>query len=130
MFVGFDAGTLHHSACPAIPVLLLHMGPCSSSVLPHAGILHFSHNPNCNQAQFLANFGERDPGARTAVSVCDPPHRQWWTSATRQLAVIKAPHLHVVSVAWDDMWMSAARLQCNGSRLAPSPATHQDSDLV
>ena len=30
----------------------------------HAGIVHFSHNPTCQPAQFLANFGERDPGAQ------------------------------------------------------------------
>ena len=30
--------------------------------IPQA-IVHFSHNPTCQPAQFLANFGERDPGA-------------------------------------------------------------------
>ncbi len=30
-----------------------------------AGILHFSFNPNCEPAAFLANFATRDPGTQT-----------------------------------------------------------------
>ena len=29
------------------------------------GVVHFSHNPYCQPAAFLANFGERDPGTQT-----------------------------------------------------------------
>ena len=35
----------------------------SKPVTGVAGLMHFSHNPTCQPAQFLANFGERDPGA-------------------------------------------------------------------
>lgn len=31
----------------------------------HAGVLHFSHNPNCEPAAFLANFATKDPGTQT-----------------------------------------------------------------
>ena len=30
-----------------------------------AGLLHFSFNPNCEPAAFLANFGDSDPGTQT-----------------------------------------------------------------
>lgn len=30
-----------------------------------AGVLHFSHNYNCEPAAFLANFGQSDPGTQT-----------------------------------------------------------------
>ena len=29
------------------------------------GVLHFSHNPNCQPAAFLASFATRDPGTQT-----------------------------------------------------------------
>jgi quercetin dioxygenase-like cupin family protein len=29
------------------------------------GVLHFSHNPNCQPAAFLANFATKDPGTQT-----------------------------------------------------------------
>jgi hypothetical protein len=29
------------------------------------GVLHFSHNPHCEPAAFLANFGHTDPGTQT-----------------------------------------------------------------
>ena len=50
-----------HGVWPLAPLLIGALGA-------DAGILHFSHNPNCAPAQFLANFGERDPGARVRVS--------------------------------------------------------------
>ena len=37
-------------------------------LLLRAGIVHFSHNPFCQPAQFLANFGERDPGETTGLA--------------------------------------------------------------
>lgn len=42
------------------------------------GVLHFSHNLQCEPAAFIANFGNRDPGTQT-----------WWTS----LLAIPTPHL-------------------------------------
>mmetsp|Transcript_20333 Transcript_20333/g.34910 ORF Transcript_20333/g.34910 Transcript_20333/m.34910 type:complete len:246 (-) Transcript_20333:245-982(-) len=32
------------------------------------GVLHFSHNPTCEPAAFLANFGTKDPGTQTIWS--------------------------------------------------------------
>ena len=42
----------------------------SEPLLLRAGIIHFSHNPHCQAAQFLANFGERDPGAFLELPFC------------------------------------------------------------
>jgi quercetin dioxygenase-like cupin family protein len=39
--------------------------------IPQA-IMHFSHNPHCFPAQFLANFGERDPGASSDAPCLSP----------------------------------------------------------
>lgn len=30
-----------------------------------AGVIHFSHNPNCEPAAFLANFASIDPGTQS-----------------------------------------------------------------
>jgi len=31
----------------------------------NAGVMHFSYNPTCEKASFLANFATRDPGTQT-----------------------------------------------------------------
>jgi oxalate decarboxylase/phosphoglucose isomerase-like protein (cupin superfamily) len=36
------------------------------------GLQHFSHNPTCLGAQFLANFATADPGAPLAIVALQP----------------------------------------------------------
>ena len=58
------AGVCSHESAAATAVRTL---PCGT-----AGILHFSHNPNCQEAAFLANFATKDPGTQTMW--CVPRH--------------------------------------------------------
>ena len=51
------ASSLRSQGKPTHTSVLMVCMPCC------AAIVHFSHNPTCQPAQFLANFGERDPGA-------------------------------------------------------------------
>ena len=41
-----------------------HLKPLDTIHIPQ-GLIHFSHNPNCEPAAFLANFGTTDPGTQT-----------------------------------------------------------------
>lgn len=35
-----------------------------------SGIMHYSHNPSCGNAQFLANFATADPGGCCLLLWC------------------------------------------------------------
>ena len=49
-----------HIGCNSCSGLVPYMHVCF-----HSGLLHFSYNPSCKPAAFLANFATKDPGTQT-----------------------------------------------------------------
>ena len=62
------------------------------------GIQHFSHNPTCRGAQFLANFATADPGAACAdvMSALVDIFRDWHLPFVTLCHAITLPHPSVM----------------------------------
>lgn len=73
------------------------------------GLMHFSLNQGCSPAQFLANFGERDPGTQTT-----------WGSFIQ----IPAPALHSATGIPESTWKALKKY-----KLAIAPTTGGEACL-
>ena len=57
-------GMVDENSKDANQLILRNLSQYDTIHIPQ-GIMHFSFNDNCEEAAFLANFGDRDPGTQS-----------------------------------------------------------------